>query len=62
MSALAALWCSIAHDSPMWPIHGQYACRVCGIEFTVAWSNKKTGERPKRDGLRVYEHAAAQGR
>ncbi len=62
MSALAAWWCSIAHDAPMWPIHGQYVCRVCGKEFPVAWSNAKTGGRPGRGELRIYEQAAAHGR
>ena len=24
---LGTLWCALMHDSPMWPIHGEYRCR-----------------------------------
>jgi hypothetical protein len=30
-------WCRIMHDSPMWPIHGQYQCRRCMRRFPVPW-------------------------
>jgi len=62
MNTLAAFWCAVAHDSPMWPIHGHYECRVCGREYPVAWSNAKAQERPKRVEARVYEHALMEGR
>lgn len=58
MHTLATLWCEIVHDSPMWPIHGRYECRVCGREYPVEWSKTAAMERPKRE-LRVYEHAVA---
>ena len=61
MRAVAAFWCSIAHDSPKWPIHGHYACGVCGREYPVEWSKVKTGERPKREP-RVYRQALVNGR
>ncbi len=28
-------WCSVMHDSVMWPIHGFYECRRCGRRFTA---------------------------
>src|ERR1700692_3273889 len=42
-SKLGALWCGFMHNSPMWPIHGQYECRTCGRRYPVQWV---------RDGLR----------
>ena len=35
---LRALWCEAVHDSPMWPIHGQYQCRTCGRRYPVEWA------------------------
>src|ERR1700723_1640454 len=35
---LGALWCGLMHDSPMWPIHGQYECRTCGRRYFVPWA------------------------
>jgi len=32
------LWCSLMHDSPMWPIHEQYQCRSCGRHYPVPWA------------------------
>jgi hypothetical protein len=37
-SKLGAIWCRSMHDSPMWPIHGQYQCRTCGRHYSVPWS------------------------
>ncbi len=62
MRSLAAWWCWIAHDALMWPVHGRYACRVCGREFPVAWSNAKIAGTPSVGELRIYEQAAAHGR
>jgi hypothetical protein len=31
-------WCDLMHDSPMWPIHGQYECRTCGRRYLVPWA------------------------
>ena len=28
--SIGNLWCSLAHRSVMWPVHGYYACRTCG--------------------------------
>jgi hypothetical protein len=30
------------HDSPMWPIHGQYECRTCGRDFPMQWAGGGT--------------------
>jgi hypothetical protein len=32
-SEMGGLWCSLRHESPMWPIHGQYQCRICGRRY-----------------------------
>lgn len=37
---LRALWCGIMHDSPMWPIHGEYQCRACGRRYPVPWATE----------------------
>jgi hypothetical protein len=36
---LGGIWCKLTHDSPAWPIHGQYRCRVCGRHYPVPWSD-----------------------
>jgi hypothetical protein len=30
-------WCQIMHPDPMWPVRGEYQCRVCQRRFPVAW-------------------------
>ena len=35
---IGAVWCSLVHDSPMWPIHGRYECAVCGRHYQVPWA------------------------
>jgi len=39
---LGALWCDIMHDSPMWPTHGEYECRICGRRYPVQWAGERT--------------------
>ena len=34
---IGEVWCSLMHDSPRWPIHGQYECGVCGRQYRVPW-------------------------
>jgi hypothetical protein len=34
-------WCDVMHDSPTWPIHGQYRCRTCGRRYSVPWAGEK---------------------
>src|SRR5215813_1058082 len=38
MERLGTAWCELAHDAPMWPVHGQYECRSCGRHYPVPWS------------------------
>ena len=38
---IGVLWCTLMHDSPTWPIHGHYECRVCGRLHAVPWSEGK---------------------
>lgn len=32
-STIGTLWCTLFHDSPMWPVHGHYECRTCGRQY-----------------------------
>jgi hypothetical protein len=34
---MGEFWCKLLHDRPNWPIHGRYACRVCGRSYAVPW-------------------------
>jgi hypothetical protein len=34
-------WCGLMHDSPMWPIHGQYQCGACGRSYSVPWDGDR---------------------
>jgi hypothetical protein len=36
-----AVWCDLMHDSPMWPIHGEYQCRTCGRHYAVPWAGNR---------------------
>jgi hypothetical protein len=29
------VWCSLMHESIMWPIHGYYECRSCGRRYAA---------------------------
>ena len=42
MGYLAKIWCKAMHDSPMWPCHGHYECRICGREYPVPWEPDAT--------------------
>jgi hypothetical protein len=35
-------WCHLMHDSPTWPIHGQYQCSACGRHHLVPWATDNT--------------------
>ena len=39
---IGTLWCDLMHDSPMWPIHGQYQCRTCGRQYSGAVGGRQT--------------------
>jgi hypothetical protein len=32
-SNVGAAWCTLMHDSVMWPVHGEYECRTCGRHY-----------------------------
>src|SRR5271165_3475554 len=38
MKRLGDFWCVYMHNSPMWPIHGQYECLTCGRRQPVPWA------------------------
>jgi hypothetical protein len=44
-SKLGAMWCRFMHDSPMWPIHGEYRCRTCGRRRPVDWAGGRVSAR-----------------
>jgi hypothetical protein len=39
MDDLGELWCRLMHDSPRWPIHGEYECGTCFRHYPVPWAN-----------------------
>jgi hypothetical protein len=43
---LGVVWCAVMHNSPMWPIHGEYKCRDCGTRFPVPWAAQNIGQAP----------------
>ena len=47
IAKLGAIWCSFMHDSPMWPIHGEYRCRRCGRQTPVGWAGGAAPPRTK---------------
>jgi hypothetical protein len=49
LSRLAVVWCEWMHGSPMWPIHGQYECRICGRHYPIHWA--ENGSSPKQPRL-----------
>lgn len=36
-SSVGTLWCTLMHDSPMWPVRGRYQCRRCFRYHRVPW-------------------------
>jgi len=50
-SEVGILWCNLAHDSLMWPVHGQYECRSCGRRYP-AFGEPLATRRMNRRGLR----------
>src|SRR5947209_1471544 len=53
------LWCNFMHDSPSWPIHGQYQCRTCGRRYPVPWAGDMAlapqAKRMAAEGARVSQ-------
>lgn len=57
-SKLVALWCSLAHKSIMWPVHGHYECRACGRKYPAfaeelvpAYANRPASQRAAHAAL-----------
>jgi hypothetical protein len=52
-ATIGKLWCTLVHNSPMWPIYGQYECRKCGrrypafAEAPVALQARSAFKQPK---------------
>ena len=42
-SEVGILWCNLAHDSLMWPVHGQYECRSCGRRYPAFGGRRPSG-------------------
>jgi hypothetical protein len=40
INRFSQLWCEIAHNAPMWPMHGRYECRTCGRQHKVEWAGQ----------------------
>ena len=59
-SNLGTLWCKLAHESLMWPVHGKYECAECGRRYP-AFANTAGGVRPAPIVLRsrVSSHPTA---
>ena len=36
-TSAGAAWCQLMHPDPMWPVNGEYQCRVCLRRYPVAW-------------------------
>jgi hypothetical protein len=50
---IGALWCSLLHDSPKWPIHGHYECSASGRQYRVPrdeWEPTGAAVFPALDG------------
>lgn len=41
-STVGDAWCQLMHPDPMWPVRGEYQCRVCQRKFPVAWEKPAT--------------------
>jgi hypothetical protein len=42
--AIGSSWCQLMHPDPMWPVNGQYTCRVCLRKYPVSWENETQQE------------------
>jgi len=48
VSSVGSSWCQLMHPDPMWPVNGEYQCRVCLRKYPVAWEQPEsvvTGQR-----------------
>ena len=42
-SSVGNLWCKLAHESLMWPVHGEYECAECGRHYPAFASTPVAG-------------------
>ncbi len=49
---IAEKWCRAMHESPMWPINGQYTCPKCLRHYAVPWEAPLPAEEYSRPDLR----------
>lgn len=57
-STIGTVWCSLAHESLMWPVHGQYQCRTCGRRYP-AFPNAPIAGRRKQAVSSAVPHLPA---
>jgi hypothetical protein len=48
---IGTIWCSLTHESLMWPVHGHYECRTCGRRY-LAFSEAPIANWTKHAALR----------
>jgi hypothetical protein len=46
--AIGDSWCQLMHPDPMWPVNGEYQCRVCLRRYPVAWEQPAAQESANR--------------
>src|SRR5579872_7390548 len=56
---IGELWCSLMHESAMWPTHGFYQCRACGRKYPVPWSELRHTPRlqPRQSAIASFRSA-----
>jgi hypothetical protein len=52
-------WCQIMHPDPMWPVNGEYQCRVCQRKFPVAWERQDTKSHTRPSNVPVSKPETA---
>jgi len=57
-STIGTVWCSLTHESLMWPVHGQYQCRTCGRRYP-AFADAPIAGRPKETASSVVSRLLA---
>ena len=49
VSAVGSSWCQLMHPDPMWPVNGEYQCRVCLRKYPVAWEQPEAVPAPRHE-------------
>jgi hypothetical protein len=60
-SRISTTWCSLAHKSIMWPVHGRYECRACGRTYAAFAEAPIRGREIQTATSGVVELPAASG-